>query len=127
MIGVTLTPPSVAQALEFFKLSAPQTFDVFLRKGFEIATAGSGEEQAVFTTDDDLIIHAAQIYRCFALHQSVYTDFSADANNLTTTFQPFPDPLEAGDTLYIAFREDNYFEKLFINIHTPLTGSVDGI
>jgi len=127
MIGVTLTPPSSAQAMEFFKLSAAQTFDVFLLKGFEIATAGSGGEPVVFTTDEDLIIHAARIYRCFGFQDSIYTEHTSDANDQGTVFNPLSGPLQAGDILYLAYQENNYFETLYINIDTPVSGSIEGI
>ena len=127
MIGVTLTPPSSAQAMEFFKLSAAQTFDVYLLKGFEIATAGSGGEPVVFTTDGDLIIHAARMYRCFGFQGSVYTDYTADANDTGTVFNPLPGTLQAGDALYLAYQENNYFETLLINIDTPVSGNTEGV
>jgi len=123
MIGVTLTPPSTAKAMEFFKLSAPQTFDVYLRKGFEIATAGSGEDQVIFTTDEDLTIHAAKIYRCFGYQNEEYSDYSSP----TGSFNPFSKPLAIGDILYLAYQENNYFEKLIISIETPRTGAIEGV
>jgi len=127
MIGVTLTPPSVAKAMEFFKLSAPQTFDVFLRKGFEVATSGAGEEQIIFTTDNDLIIHAAKIYRCFGFQEGKYSDFTSYANDPANSFNPLSKPLSSGDILYLAYQEDNYFEKLVVFIDTPRTGNIDGV
>lgn len=127
MIGVTLTPPSVAKAMEFFKLSAPQTFDVFLRKGFEVATSGTGEEQVIFTTDNDLIIHAARIYRCFGFQEGKYSDFTSYANDPANSFNPLSKPLSTGDILYLAYQEDNYFEKLMVFIDTPRTGNIDGV
>jgi hypothetical protein len=127
MIGVTLTPPSVAKAMEFFKLSAPQTFDVFLRKGFEVATSGTGEEQVIFTTDNDLIIHAARIYRCFGFQQGKYSDFTSYANDPVNSFNPLSKSLSAGDILYLAYQEDNYFEKLMVFIETPRTGDIEGV
>jgi len=127
MIGVTLTPPSVAKAMEFFKLSAPQTFDVFLRKGFEVATSGTGEEQVIFTTDNDLIIHAARIYRCFGFQEGKYSDFTSYANDPANSFNPLSKPLSSGDILYLAYQEDNYFEKLMVFIDTPRTGNIDGV
>jgi len=127
MIGVTLTPPSVAKAMVFFKLSAPQSFDVFMGKGFEIATAGTGEEQVIFTTDEDLIIHAARTYRCFGCQDDVYSDFTAEANDQMVPFNPLPDPLQVGDILYIAYQENNYFETLHININTPVVGDIEGV
>ncbi len=61
MIGVTLTPASVARTSVVFSLSDPQTFDVVVKKGFEVATAGSsGETPVVFTTDEDLTIPAGE-------------------------------------------------------------------
>jgi hypothetical protein len=61
MIGVTLTPASVAKTDVVFTLSEPQTFDVVVKKGFEVATAGSsGIAPVVFTTDEDLVILAGE-------------------------------------------------------------------
>jgi len=61
MIGVTLTPASVAKTDVVFTLSEPQTFVVVVRKGFEVSTAGtSGQEPVVFTTDEDLVIPAGE-------------------------------------------------------------------
>ncbi len=62
MIGVTLTPASAAKATAAFTLSAAQTFDVVIGKGFEISTAGtSSEPPIVFTTDEDLTIPAGEV------------------------------------------------------------------
>ena len=127
MIGVTLTPPSASKAMEFFKLSAPQTFDVYLRKGFEIATAGSGEDQVIFTTDEDLIIHAAKIYRCFGYQEGAYSDFTSYADGSLGFFNPLSKPLAVGDILYLAYQENNYFEKLIVSIDTPRTGTIEGV
>jgi Baseplate J-like protein len=127
MIGVTLTPPSVARAVEFFKLSAPQTFDVYLRKGFEIATAGSGDDQAIFTTDRDLTIHAALVYKCLGYQDGAYTDFTPSANDAADTFNPLSGPLAVGDALYLAYQEDNYFERLIVSVETPETGDIEGV
>lgn len=127
MISVTLTPPSVAKAMEFFKLSAPQTFDIFIRKGFEIATAGVGEEQVVFTTDKDLTIHAAKIYRCFGFQEGNYSDYTSQVNNPLDFFNPFSQPLSLGDALYLAYQEDNYCEKLIVSIVTPRAGDIEGV
>lgn len=126
MIGVTLTPPSVAKAVEFFKLSAPQTFDVYLRKGFEVATAGSGEDQVIFTTDRDLTIHAAQLYKCFGYQDGVYADFTTSVGDAAESFNPLSKPLAVGDALYLAYQEDNYFERLIVSVETPGTGDIAG-
>lgn len=127
MIGVTLTPPSVAKTMEFFKLSAPQTFDVYLRKGFEIATAGSGEDQVIFTTDENLIIHAARLYKCFGYQEGVFSDFTSYADGSLGGFNPLSKPLAAGDILYLAYQENNYFEKLIVSVETPRTGDIQGV
>jgi len=59
MIGVTLTPASVAKTSLVFTLSEPQTFPVTISPGFEGSTAGSaGEAPGVCTTDEDLVIDA---------------------------------------------------------------------
>jgi len=61
MIGVTLTPSSVAKTSIVFTLSEPQTFPVTIHAGFEVSTAGSaGEAPVVFTTDEDLVIPAGE-------------------------------------------------------------------
>ena len=61
MIGVTLTPASVAKTSLVFTLSEPQTFPVTIHTGFEVSTAGSaGEAPVVFTTDEDLVIDASE-------------------------------------------------------------------
>jgi uncharacterized phage protein gp47/JayE len=127
MIGVTLTPPSAAKVTMFFKLSAKQTFDVTVSKGFEISTGtGAGEEPIVFTTDRDLVIHAARILRCLGYQNGEFIDCTAEANDPATVFNPLPNPLVSGDALYIAFHEDNYFEKLAITIETPVQGGIGG-
>ena len=127
MIGVTLTPPSVSKAMEFFKLSAAQTFDVYLRKGFEIATAGSGEDQVIFTTDEDLTIHAAKIYKCLGYQDGAFSDFTSYADGSMGAFNPLSKLLAVGDILYLAYQENNYFEKLIVSIDTPRTGSLEGV
>jgi len=120
MIGVTLTPPSAARVDMFFKLSAKQTFDVTVAKGFEVSTgSGAGEEPVIFTTDKDLIIHAATILYCLGCQDGEYTDFTAEANDPDSVFSPLVAPLSEGDVLYIAFHEDNYFEKLSVTVETP--------
>jgi len=59
MIGVTLTPPSAARTSVVFTLSEPQSFDVVVKRGFEVSTGGtSGVAPVVFTTDEDLVIPA---------------------------------------------------------------------
>ncbi|MHC5054542.1 MAG: putative baseplate assembly protein [Planctomycetota bacterium] len=59
MIGVTLTPASVAKTSVIFTLSEPQSFDVVVKRGFEVSTGGtSGVAPVVFTTDEDLVIPA---------------------------------------------------------------------
>jgi hypothetical protein len=59
MIGVTLTPASAAKTDVIFTLSEPQSFDVLVKGGFEVSTAGSsGVAPVVFTTDEDLVIPA---------------------------------------------------------------------
>ncbi len=61
MIGVTLTPTSAAKTDVVFTLSEPQSFDVVVKRGFEISTAGSsGEAPVIFTTDEDLVIPAGE-------------------------------------------------------------------
>jgi hypothetical protein len=127
MIGVTLTPPSVSKAMEFFKLSAPQTFDVYLRKGFEIATAGSGEDQVIFTTDEDLTIHAARIYKCLGYQEGAYSDSSSYADGSLGAFNPLSKALAEGDILYLAYQENNYFEKLIVSVETPRVGDIEGV
>jgi hypothetical protein len=58
MIGVALTPASVAKATLVFTLSEPQAFDVTIPAGFEVATAA--KSPVVFTTDEDLVITAGE-------------------------------------------------------------------
>ena len=61
MIGVTLTPASVARTDVVFTLSEPQSFDIVIKRGFEVSTAGSsGIAPVVFTTDEDLVIPAGE-------------------------------------------------------------------
>ncbi|MHC5053991.1 MAG: glycine radical domain-containing protein [Planctomycetota bacterium] len=56
MIGVTLTPASAAKTEVVFTLSEPQSFEVVIKRGFEVSTAGSsGVPPVVFTTDEDLV------------------------------------------------------------------------
>jgi hypothetical protein len=61
MIGVTLTPASAAKTDVVFTLSEPQSFDIVVKRGFEVSTAGSsGVAPVVFTTDEDLVIPAGE-------------------------------------------------------------------
>jgi hypothetical protein len=61
MIGVTLTPASAAKTEVVFTLSEPQSFDIVIKRGFEVSTAGSsGLAPVVFTTDEDLVIPAGE-------------------------------------------------------------------
>lgn len=67
MIGVTLTPPSSAKALCFFRTTAKPSFDITVLKGFEVSTSGAGgEKPVVFSTDKDLVIHAAKLKKFIA-------------------------------------------------------------
>jgi uncharacterized phage protein gp47/JayE len=128
MIGVTLTPASSAKADEFFKLSARQSFDVTIPSGFEVGTPGSsGQEPVVFTTDDGFVIHAALLHRCLGWQGSAFSDFTTEANSGAGTFNPLPGTLVAGDALYLAFRESNFFEKATFTVQTARSGTLAGV
>ncbi|GAA1214618.1 putative baseplate assembly protein [Kitasatospora nipponensis] len=57
LIGVTLFPPSAAEAELTFWLTTPQAAPVALRRGTEVATVRTDTEEAVvFATTDDLTV-----------------------------------------------------------------------
>ncbi len=124
LIGVTLTPPSAARALCFFRPVSRPSFDVTVLKGFEIATAGaSGDKPLVFSTDRDLVIHAARLKRVLGDRSGVLSDFTAEANAPPPgmAFAPLPG-VQAGDALYLAYDADDYFEALDALLDTPSAG-----
>jgi predicted phage baseplate assembly protein len=119
MIGVTLTPPSSAKAFCFFRTTTKPTFDVTVLKGFEVSTSGAGgEKPVVFTTDEDLVIHAARLKKFVADQGGTLADFTADARDPATVFSPLP-AVAIGDAIYLGYDEDNYFEKLIVDVATP--------
>jgi len=118
MIGVTLTPPSSAKALCFFQTTVKPTFDITVLSGFEVATSHAGSDKpVVFTTDKDLVIHTAQLKKVLADQGGSFVDFTDDAKDSATTFDPLP-TVAVEDALYFAYNEDNYFEQLFLDIET---------
>lgn len=122
MIGVTLTPPSSAKALCFFRTTTKPTFDITVLKGFEVSTSGAGgEKPVVFSTDKDLVIHAAKLKRVVADQGGTFADFTNDARDPATLFSPLSS-VAAGDALYLAYDEDNYFEKLIADVAAPAAG-----
>jgi len=123
MIGVTLTPPSSARALCFFRTTTKPTFDITVLKGFEVATSGAGgEKPVVFTTDEDLVIHAAKLKKFVADQAGTLVDFTSVALDAATVFSPLP-VVAVGDAIYLAYDEDNYFEKLIVDVATPAAGA----
>jgi len=122
MIGVTLTPPSAARAMCYFRTTAKPTFDLTVLKGFEVGTSGaSGEKPVVFTTDRDLVIRAARLKKILADQGGTFADFTDDALDAGTIFNPLPS-VAPGDALYLAYAEDNYFEKLIVDLAVPASG-----
>jgi hypothetical protein len=122
MIGVTLTPPSAARALCFFRATTRPTFDVTVLAGFEVATSGAGgEKPVVFSTDEDLVIHAARLKKVLAEQGGAFADHTVDALDTASVFSPLP-AVSAGDALYLAYDEDNYFEKLDVDVASPAAG-----
>ncbi|MHC4740357.1 MAG: putative baseplate assembly protein [Planctomycetota bacterium] len=122
MIGVTLTPPSAARANCFFRTTTKPTFDITVLKGFEVGTSGaSGEKPVVFTTDQDLMIQTALLKKFLADQGGIITDFTDDALDAGTTFNPLPS-VASGDALYIAYSENNYFEKLTVDVAVAASG-----
>jgi hypothetical protein len=122
MIGVTLTPPSSAKALCFFRTTAKPSFDITVLKSFEVATSGAGgEKPVVFSTDKDLVIHAAKIKKFIADQGGTVADFTSDARDPATVFSPLP-AVTVGDAIYLAYDEDNYFEKLIVDVAAPAAG-----
>jgi len=123
MIGVSLTPPSAAKAMCYFRTTAKPTFDITVLKGFEVGTSGaSGEKPVVFTTDQDLVIRAGKLRNVLADQGGAFTDFTADALDAGTTFNPLPNA-SAGDILYLAYAEDNYFERLAVDVAVGASGA----
>lgn len=126
MIGVTLTPPSSARAFCFFRTTTKPTFDITVLKGFEVSTSGAGgEKPVVFSTDEDLVIHAARLKKFVADQGGTFTDFTSDARDAATVFSPLPAVL-AGEAIYLAYDENNYFEKLTVDVAVPVSG-VEGV
>lgn len=122
MIGVTLTPPSSARALCFFRTTTKPTFDITILKGFEVSTSGAGgEKPVVFTTDEDLVIHAAKLKKVVADQGGTLADFTNDARDPATVFSPLP-VVAVEDAIYFAYDEDNCFEKLIVDVATPAAG-----
>jgi hypothetical protein len=123
MIGVTLTPPSSAKALCFFRTTAKPSFDITVLKGFEVSTSGAGgEKPVVFSTDKDLVIHAAKLKKFIADQGGTFVDFTNDARDPATVFSPLP-AVTAGDAIYLAYDEDNYFEKMIVDVAAPAAGA----
>lgn len=119
LIGVTLTPPSTAKVFCFFRMTVKPTFTIAIPKGFEVATAAApGEQEQVFTTDEELLVHLARVHRCFAEHDGVLTEFTAEARGQAGPFDPLPDAA-VGDILYVAYNENNYFQKLLVSVDQP--------
>ena len=122
MIGVTLTPPSAAGALCFFRTTTKPTFDITVLKGFEVSTSGAGgEKPVVFTTDEDLVIHAARLKKFVADQDGALADFTNDARDAATVFSPLP-AVAPEDVIDLAYDEDNYFEKLIVDVAMPAAG-----
>jgi hypothetical protein len=122
MIGVTLTPPSSAKAFCFCRTTTNRTFDVTVLKGFEVSTSGAGgEKPVVFSTDKDLVIHAAKLKKVLADQGGTFADFTSDARDPATVFSPLPS-VALGDAIYLAYDEDNYFEKLIVDLAAPAAG-----
>jgi hypothetical protein len=122
MIGVSLTPPSSARALCFFRTTTKPTFDITVLKGFEVSTSGAGgEKPVVFSTDKDLVIHAARLKNVVAGQGGTLADFTNDARDPATVFSPLP-AVAPDDAIYLAYDEDNYFEKLVVDVATPAAG-----
>ena len=122
LIGVTLTPPSAARVLCFFRTTVKPTFDITIQAGFEVGTSGAqGEAPVVFTTDEDLVIHAAILKKLLAEQVGGFSNFTADALDPGTTFNPLPG-VAAGDALYFAYDEDNYFERLALDVTAAAVG-----
>ena len=120
LIGVSLTPASCAKTKVYFKLSGPQSFDVTLPKGFEVAAGG--DTPIVFTTDQDLIIHAARLYRLWGYQQTIFNDYTSQAYDPAVAFNPLPETLSVNDCVYFGYHPQNYFQKLSLEITTPASG-----
>jgi hypothetical protein len=75
----------------------------------------TGEKPVVFSTDKDLVIHAAKIKKFIADQGGTLADFTSDARDSATVFSPLP-AVTVGDALYLAYDEDNYFEKLIVDV-----------
>ncbi len=122
LIGVTLTPPSAARVMCFFRTTVKPTFDITVPAGFEVGTSGAqGEAPVVFTTDEDLVIHAAVLKKLLAGQAGGFSDFTVDALDPGTTFNPLPG-VAVGDALYFAYDEDNYFERLVFDMTVAAVG-----
>ena len=122
MIGVTLTPPSAARTFCFFQTTTRPSFDITVLKGFEVSTSGAGgEKPVVFSSDQDLVIHAARLKKFVAEQGGTLTDFTGDARDADTVFSPLP-AVRAGEAIYLACDENNYFEKLIVEVAAPASG-----
>lgn len=122
LIGVTLTPPSTAAVFCFFKTAVKPTFTITVPKGFQVATAAAGgEEEQVFSTDTDLVIAPARVHACLVERMDVLADLTAEARGTTGPFNPLPD-VAPGDVLYLAYNENNYFQKIAFAVDQPASG-----
>lgn len=114
LIGMRLEPPKAARVPVTFYLTAPQSADVRIEAGTEVATLRTETSEPItFTTSADLIIHPPLIIRERAYSSSIQrSDQPWVVHNLPGLLigQPiklFPEPPTPGDCFYLPLEQDH--------------------
>jgi predicted phage baseplate assembly protein len=125
LIDVTLSQPTPGVVELITKLSTVLTSDYTLPTDFYFTTKAAGSTAAIFFEVDggDVITRSDQVGYCYGDDGGSFTDHTAAARDVGTTFNPWGATPEEGDALYIG-HDDVLVNRL--DLVVPTAGDIWG-
>jgi len=120
LLGITLEPPRAATAPLTFYLSAPQPAPVVIPRATAVATRRVDQaEPVVFTTQEELTIHPAELEQILVRKQRgssmAYED--VPLRRLKKEFTPFSDESpQVGEAIYLGFSAPLHHHVLGVDL-----------
>ena len=128
LIGVKLSAPWSARVPVTFYLSAPQSYDIKIAGGTEVATVRTETAPSIiFTTEDDLIVRPPTIIGAYTRRSILGSEdwVEHDLNRLGALGSSviiFPSPPAPNDAFYLALDKDHGHHVLSLSVGCKAAG-----